>query len=267
MQMRTKLLFAVVALAGCSSSEATAPVDAGKDVAKRDAFVLPPEDAGPSYRVTGKVIDTAGKPYDGSAIQVCGKVCTVAFADSTGAWVAQGIVPEQDHLRVEGKPNDGRFWSPAVFHIVVNADLDILQPTVVPEAPAPVALTAGEKTTTVGEVSMTFDDAKLTGSTHVFSSVRVANKDWPAYDAPGKTIVAVWALLNFGAKSPTPMPVTLDVSTAGFTGGEKVTLYAVDVDSGLLTDATPATVSIDGKQATTDSGGGLLRLTWIVLAK
>lgn len=261
------VLFVVAALAGCSTSDPSAVVDAGKDVAKRDAFVLPPEDAGPVYRLTGKVIDTAGKPYDGAAIQICGKICTVAFADSTGAWLAQGITPEATHLRVEGKPNDGRNWSPAVFHIALTADTDFLTPTVVPETPPPVALTAGEKTMTAGEVAITFDDAKLTGSTHVFSSVRVLKKDWPTYDASGKTIVAIWALLPFGAKSLTPMPVTLDVSTAGLTGGEKVTLFAVDPDSGLLTEPTAATVSNDGKQASSDSGTGLLRLTWIVLAK
>lgn len=262
-----KLVIVLAAVVGCSTADPSAIVDAGKDAPKRDAFVPPDEDAGPTYRITGKVIDTAGKPYDGSAVQVCGNVCTVAFADSTGSWIADGIVPEDKHLRVEGKPNDGRSWSPAVFHFVVTKDLDLLEPTVVPETPPPVAVTAGLKTTTVGEVGVTYDDSKLTGSTHVFSSVRVAKKDWPPYVATGKTIVAIWALLPFGAKSPAPMPVTLDVSTAGFTGGEKVTMFAVDADSGLLTDATPATVSNDGKQATSDSGAGLLRLTWIVLAK
>lgn len=263
----TLVLFVLAAVAGCSTSDPATIVDAGKDAPKRDAFIAPEEDAGPSYRVTGKVIDTTGKPYDGSAIQVCGNVCNVAFADSTGSWIAEGIAPEPKHLRVEGKPSDGRNWSPAVFHIVVSTNMDILEPTVVPETPTPIAVTAGLKTTTVGEVGVTYDDSKLTGSTHVFSSVRVAKKDWPPYDASGKTIVAVWALLPFGAKSPAAMPVSLDVSTAGFTGGEKVTMFAVDADTGLLTDPTPTTVSVDGKTATSDSGGGLLRLTWIVLAK
>ncbi|CAN5226478.1 hypothetical protein BH09MYX1_BH09MYX1_37000 [soil metagenome] len=142
-------------------------------------------------------------------------------------------------------------------------------PTIVPETPPPIALTAGSKVVTACDVAMTFDDAALVGSTHVFSSVRIAKAAWPPYDAGGKTIVAMWGLLNFGAHGSAPIPVSLDVTGQGlgFSGGEKVMLYSVDADSGLLTDPTAATVSIDGNHVTTGSGAGLTRITWIVLAK
>ena len=268
MRSLRKLVLASALVFACSSPTASTPgVDAGKDVHK-DAFVPPPdEDAGPTYRVSGNVLDTAAKPWSGAAVQVCGTVCNVAFADAAGAWTADSISPEGKHLRVEGAPKDGRNWTPVVYHIEVNADLVVTTPTIVPETPTPIALTAGSKVVNVGEVSITFDDATLTGSTHVFSDVRVPKTIWPPYDAAGKTIVAMWGLIPFGAKSPTPMPVSLDASTLGLAAGDKVTLFSVDSDTGLLVEPVPATVSSDGTRVVSDSGSGLLHLTWIVLAK
>ena len=116
---------------------------------------------------------------------------------------------------------------------------------------------------------MTFDDAKLTGSTHVFSSVRVPKEAWPPYDPKGKTILAMWGLANFGAKGTAKIPVTLDVTgqALGLVASEKLTLFAVDADSGQLTDPTPATASNDATKVTTDVGEGVTRLTWLVLAR
>lgn len=251
----------------CSTTPDATVVDAGNDVAKKDAFVAPDDDAGPTFRVSGTVVDTTTKPYEGAAVQVCGTVCIVAFADPQGAWAADGIVPEPKHLRVEGKPSDGRSWTPVVYHIDVAADLVVAAPTIVPETPPPVTLTAGLKTQTAGDVALTFDDAKLTQSSHLFASVKIAKAAWPPYDAKPKTLVAMWGMLPFGAKSSVPIPVSLDVTGLGLVANEKVSVFAVDADSGLLTDETPATVSSDGNHVTTENGTGLNRISWIVLAK
>ncbi|CAN5226606.1 hypothetical protein BH09MYX1_BH09MYX1_37010 [soil metagenome] len=122
--MKRALVTLTLTLAACSTPADVTPVDAGKDVTKKDGSFIPPdEDAGPSYKVSGTVVDTAAKLYAGAAVQVCGNVCNVAFADTTGAWAAEGIKPEGKHLRVEGAPSDGRHWTPVVYHIEVNADL------------------------------------------------------------------------------------------------------------------------------------------------
>ncbi len=269
--MRASGIFALL-LGACSSVSSQPAADASApDASKRDAaIVIPEEDAGPSYQVSGTVQDTDGKPWAGAAVQVCGKVCNLAFADAKGAWSTM-TAPEGKHLRVDGAADDIRLFSPVVYHLDVTSDLALAQPIALPVTPPALLLPAGSHDAVVAELTLTLDPAKLILPPNVVaaavSAVRVPKPAWPPYDVGAKSIVAMWALSAYATRSSIVVPVSIANATVGLAPGDHASLLSVDPDSGQLVEPATVTVTAQGDAIVVDPGQGLRRLTWIVLVK
>ena len=263
-------------LCACSASDPQkSPVtDAGgSDVNKRDSeIVVPEEDAGPSFTVSGIVQDTDGRAWAGATVQVCGKICNLAFADAKGVW-STPTHPEGKHLRVDGAIDEIRLFSPVIYHLSVTGDLALPAPTLLVVTPPATPLLPWLHDVTVGELTLSLDSSKLTLPPNVtvaaVSSVRVPKAAWPPYDVGAKTVLAMWAMNAYATRSSVAVPVSIAVAgvTLGLAPGDAAVLLSVDPDTGLLIEPATATVSAKGDAIVTDSAQGLRRLTWVVLAR
>ena len=97
------------------------------------------------------------------------------------------------------------------------------------------------------------------------AGIRVVPAAWPTYDTQGKTVLAMWALNPFAARSSKAIAATVK-NVFGLSAGAKLAMRAVDDAKGTLLPEIPLTVSNDASTITTDSGG-LDRLTWVVLVQ
>ena len=141
---------------------------------------------------------------------------------------------------------------------------------VVEETGAGQALTSQKDVAIDADLTLlAVDPSALTlpaGVTSAYAAgVRVAAPAFPSYDVSGKTVLAMWALNPFSAKSSKPIAVTIK-NGFGLAANAKLAMRAVDDTTGKLLTEIPMTVSSDALTITTDAGG-LDRLTWIVLVQ
>ena len=267
--MSARVLLLVLAT-GCSDSAPDAG-DAAADV-KHDTHVVLEaaiEEPAPAHIATGRVIDATGAPWPGARMQICASICYAFNAGADGVFSAS--IGKSDTYAVDATSAlaDGRSASRTVYARLIDQDV-ALGDIVVQETGAGQALSSTKDVAVDADLTLlAVDPSALTlpaGVTSAYGAgVRVKAADFPVYDASGKTVVAMWALNPFAAKSSKPIAVTIK-NAFGLAANAKLAMRAVDDAKGTLLAEIPMTVSSDATTITTDSGG-LDRLTWIVLVQ
>ena len=257
-------------LAGCSNAPDNAP-DAAAD-AHHDTHVVYEaaiDEPTPAHTATGRVVDSAGAPWPSARMQICASICYAFTAGSDGTFSASIGQSNTYAVDATGAATDGRSASRTVYSRLIDQDV-ALGDIVVQETGAGQALSAPKDVAVDADLTLlAVDPSALTlpaGVTSAYAAgVRVASPAFPTYDVSGKTVLAMWALNPFSAKSSKPVAVTIK-NGFGLAANAKLAMRAVDDTTGLLLAEIPMTVSSDASTITTDSGG-LDRLTWIVLVQ
>lgn len=257
-------------LLGCSNAPDTADaaVDAHKD--NHVVFEATVDEPPPAHMATGRVVDSTGAPWPGARMQICASICYAFTAGSDGSFSANIGKADTYAVDATGAASDGRSASRTVYSRLIDQDV-ALGDIVVEETGAGQALASPKDVAVDADLTLlAVDPSALTlpaGVTSAYAAgVRVAKPAFPSYDASGKTILAMWALNPFSAKSSKPIAVTIKNDGFGLAANAKLAMRAVDDTTGLLLAEIPMTVSSDAMTITTDSGG-LDRLTWIVLVQ
>jgi len=264
------LLFVVVCLAGCSSVQDTtdaAVADAHHEKAAYDTSTV--DEPTPTHMASGRVLDSTGAPWPSARMQICATICYAFTAGSDGTFSANIGKADTYAVDATSAASDGRSASRTVYSHLIDSDV-ALGDIVVQETGAGQALGSTKDVAIDADLTLLAVDpsalALPAGVTSAYAAgVRVKAPAFPTYDASGKTILAMWALNPFSAKSSKPVAVTIK-NGFGLAANAKLAMRAVDDTTGLLLAEIPMTVSSDATTITTDSGG-LDRLTWIVLVQ
>jgi hypothetical protein len=267
---RTIFLFLVVA--GCSSTLDTADGgDAAADAHKDShvVFEATVDEPAPTHTASGRVVDSTGAPWPSARMQICASICYQSTAGTDGTFSMNIGKVDTYAVDATGAATDGRSASRTVYSHLIDQDV-VLGDIVVEETGAGQALSAPKDVAIDADLTLLAVDpsalALPAGVTSAYAAgVRVAKAAFPTYDTAGKTVVAMWALNPFSAKSSKPVAVTIK-NSFGLAANAKLAMRAVDDTTGLLLAEIPMTVSSDAMTITTDSGG-LDRLTWIVLVQ
>jgi len=258
---------ALALLVGCGAGETSLP-DAGKDAsADRAPDVATPEQEASTttpITVSGEVVDTSGAPWANAKVQVCSSaLCTIGSSNGAGAFAVQVPPGNRYHVIARPAPSDAREGSAGlgVLADTLVADTTLAAPIHVPvtgaHASSPAAVTP--ELTLVANPA----DVSFSGEAY-FAGVSVAQSQWPAFDVPGKTILAMWALNPWGTRTNPGKTIAVTIANGfGLAAGDAVSVYAVNEGTAELVGPTPGTVSTDG---TTIGGATIDRVTWIVLA-
>jgi hypothetical protein len=265
-----RVTFLLLAVAACSSTspdttDAAVDVHHEKPVSETSVDELPP-----AHIATGRVIDASGAPWPNARMQICASICYAFTAGADGTF--SSAIGKTDTYAVDATSaaNDGRTASRTVYSRVIDQDV-ALGDIVVQETGTGISLSSAAIDVAVDAdlTLLAVDPTALAlpaGVTSAYAAgVRVKAPAFPAYDVSGKTILAMWALNPFSAKSSKPIAVTIK-NGFGIAANAKLAMRAVDDTTGLLLAEIPMTVSSDATTITTDSGG-LDRLTWIVLVQ
>jgi hypothetical protein len=265
-----RVIFLVLLMLACSNAPDTTP-DAAVDAhPKKDVVVdTVVDEPVPAHIATGRVLDATGAPWPDARMQICSSICYAFTAGSDGTFSAS--IGKTDTYAVDAwnSATDNRTASRTVYSHLIDQDV-ALGDIVVQETGAGTALGSTKDVAIDADLTLLAVDpaaiALPAGVTSAYAAgVRVKAAAFPTYDAQGKTILAMWALNPFSAKSSKPIAVTIK-NGFGLAANAKLAMRAVDDTTGLLLAEIPMTVSSDALTITTDSGG-LDRLTWIVLVQ
>lgn len=269
--MGPRVIFFAVLLVDVACSNTPDTVDAAVDAHKDNhvVFEATVDEPPPTHTATGRVVDSTGAGWPGARMQICASICYAFTAGNDGTFAAS-IGPVATYaVDATNAASDGRSASRTVYSRLIDQDV-ALGDIVVEETGAGQALTSTKDVAVDADLTLlAVDPSAITlpaGVTSAYAAgVRVAKPAFPAYDASGKTILAMWALNPFSAKSTKPIAVTIK-NGFGLAANAKLAMRAVDDTTGLLLAEIPMTVSSDATTITTDSGG-LDRLTWLVLVQ
>ena len=129
-----------------------------------------------------------------------------------------------------------------------------------------LALDAGVATVAVtSDLTLTAraSDLLFEGDAYV-AGAAIPQAKWPAFAAPGETVLAMWALDPFGTDATRSKTIAVSIANGyGLGAGATVSVYAVNELTAALDPPSQGVVSSDG---TTLGGATVDRLTWIVLA-
>jgi hypothetical protein len=263
------IFFAV--LLGCSSTPDDTTLDAATDAhkAKDVVFEATVDEPLPTHMATGRVVDSTGAPWPSARMQICASICYAFTAGNDGTFSANIGQVGTYAVDATNAASDGRSASRTVYSRLIDQDV-AFGDIVVEETGAGTTLSSTQNVAVDADLTLlAVDPSAITlpaGVTNMYAAgIRVAKPAFPAYDASGKTILAMWALNPFAAKSSKPIAVTIK-NSLGLAANAKLAMRAVDDTTGLLLAEIPMTVSSDATTITTDSGG-LDRLTWIVLVQ
>ena len=190
--------------------------------------------------VNGTVTDGANA-MAGATVQVCNEtLCTLGTADAQGAFSVTVPAGTGYHVIAHAPKTETRATSAALAIVGDVSETVALPPIVIP---------------IVGTL-----EGLSTNATSALG-VSIPQSQWPAFNPPGETIVAMWALAPWATHAP---GTTLAIANHfGLAPNATARVFAVDDTTASLLPPTQATVTADGASIT---GATVDRLTWVVVA-
>lgn len=279
--VRTLDLLAAAALAALPAcgDNGNKPGAADMAVAAVDLARIPVDMAKmpvPTGGVSGVLRDEAGMPVKATSILACSATeCQYGTTKDDGSFAVPNLKLIELAIKTEDEYEVTPKKAAALYPIKLTQanmiiDLkDIFVPTMTKTLPfsptstmaAPLALADGVTLTVVGKDLMrpiTADRIEYIGAREV-----PAERRPPTVAIPGETVVASYAIMPFGTKSSSKIPVTVATKLAP---GTVVYFRSISELDGKLSDPATGKEAQDGLSASTDPGQGITNLTWLVVS-